>query len=30
MTLVDHMQIFVVMETPQGSDWMPIVPHLFQ
>ena len=18
------------METPQGSDWMPIVPHWFQ
>ena len=27
MTLVDHMQIFLVMETPQGSDWMPIIPH---
>ena len=21
---------FLVMETPQGSDWMPIVPHWFQ
>ena len=30
MTLVDHMQIFLVMETPQGSDWMPIMPHWFQ
>ena len=20
----------LVMETPQGSDWMPIVPHWFQ
>ena len=30
MTLADHMQIFLVMETPQGSDWMPIMPHRFQ
>ena len=20
----------LVMETPQGSDWMPIMPHWFQ
>ena len=27
MTLAKHMQIILAMETPQGSDWMPIMPH---
>ena len=27
MTLVEHMQIILAMEIPQGSDWMPIMPH---
>ena len=30
MSLVDHIQISIGYGNPQGSDWMPIMPHWFQ
>ena len=27
ITPVEHMQILLAMEIPQGSDWLSIMPH---